>query len=131
MLTFGPWHGMDVVQARLAALSNLRGLDGELEATGDAIVTEAQDYPPELPNQRYVRTFKLRDSWRRMAAQRQGKSVTVNVSNPIEYGPDVMGEQQGFFFVGRWKRLRAIGEAQRGALQARARAWALRTWRGG
>lgn len=125
------WQGMDVVQARLEALTDRRGLDSELESSGDVIVKEAQDYPPELPNQRYQRTYNLRDSWRRSQARRTGRSVIVDIDNAMEYGPAVMGENQEPSFKGRWRRLRAIGEAQRGALHARARAWALRTWRGG
>ena len=131
MLTFGPWQGIDTVRARLEALAELRGLDTELESEGDLIVQEAQVYPPEKPNQRYIRTFLLRDSWRRKAATRSRGRVTVDVENPVFYSQDVMGENQDLEFRGRWKRLRTIGEGRIGPIRARAQAWALRTWRGG
>lgn len=124
------WQGMEEVQRRLSALAGMRGLDTELEAAADDILPTVRAYPPELPNQRYRRTFTLRDAWRRNAARRTGRSVVVDLGNPIEYGPDVMGDNQEPAFRGRWKPLRQIGQEQRGAVRARVQAWALRTWRG-
>lgn len=124
------WQGIEVATQRISALADLRGLDSELEGAGDDIAKVARVYPPERPNQRYIRTFTLQRGWRRSPARRTGGAVEVDVSNPTEYAPDVMGENQKPYFVGRWKRLRQIGEDQRGALRARAQAWALRTWRG-
>lgn len=124
-------EGLDDLRRRLDDLTSMRGLEGDLEDEGDAVVKEAQDYPPERPGQRYARSFLLRNSWRRADARRQGDSVTVDVTNAAPHGPAVMGNEQADIHKGRWKKLRVIGEGRRAAARSRAQAWALRIWRGG
>lgn len=122
--------GVEVITQRLNTLSSLHGLDIELEGAGDDIVKEAAQEPPERPGQRYVRSHKLSGGWKRSAARRTGSAVEVDVTNPMSYGPFVQGEDQAEIHKGRWKRIKAIGEEQRGAIRARVQSWALRTWRG-
>ena len=122
--------GIDDALARIAKLASLSGLESELEATGDAIVTEARVEPPERPQQKYVRSHRLSGSWRRTDARRGGGVIEVDVQNEMEYAPVVQGEDQAPIHRGRWKRLKAIGEEQRSAYRARAAVWAQRTWRG-
>lgn len=131
MLSFGSWQGMDAVQTRLDALRQFQGFDSEFEAEGDEIVREAQIYPPEKPNQRYVRTFDLQGAWRRGDAARRGRTIEMVVANAMEYASDVMGDNQDQEFRGRWRKLRTIAEDRRGAIRSRAQAWALKVWRGG
>jgi hypothetical protein len=128
---FGAIQGLDDLRRRMDTLTSMRGLEGDLEDEGDAVVKEAQDYPPERPGQRYARSFLLRNSWRRADARRQGDRVTVDVTNAAPHGPSVMGDEQAEIHKGRWKRLRVIGEGRRAAVRARTQAWALRIWRGG
>lgn len=125
------WQGLEDALRRVQALAGLHGLESELEATGDDIVQAAQDYPPERPGQRYARQYILRNTWHRGDPQRAGSTIAVDVTNPTAYGPFVMGEDQAEVHRGRWKRLRVIGQEQRGAIRARAQSWALRVWRGG
>lgn len=130
MLSYA-WQGIDEAQARLRALASLSGLDGELEAAGDTIATEARTEPPERAGQRYRRSHRLSGSWKRSNARRGGRSVIVDVTNDTPYGLFVQGDDQAEIHRGRWKKLRTIGDEQRGAIRARVGAWALRTWRGG
>lgn len=124
-------QGVEAALQRLQALTAMQGLGDELEAAGDDMLPLVKAYPPERPSQRYVRQYMLRNSWRRGDAKRTGHAVEVDVSNPTEYGPPVMGDEQAEAFKDRWRPLRKIGETQRGAVRARVQAWALRTWRGG
>lgn len=39
-------------------------IENYARATAKQIIEEMREYPPELPNQRYVRTYNLRDSWK-------------------------------------------------------------------
>lgn len=125
------WQGIEDAMRRIGKLAAMDGLDAELEAAGDTIVSAAQVYPPERPGQRYVRTYQLRGGWKRTAARRSSRTIEVDVDNPVEYGPFVQGEDQAPIHQNRWKRLRAIGDDKRGEIRARVGAWALRTWRGG
>lgn len=124
-------QGADVVEQRLAALAGLRGLDSDLEAVGADVVKVAQQEPAERPGQRYVRSHRLSGSWRRGDARRAGSQVLVDVTNDTPYGLFVRGDDQAEIHRGRWKKLRAIGEEQRGAMRARVQTWAIRVWRGG
>ena len=125
------WQGIEEAERRLGRLASLSGLDGELEAGGDDIVSEARQEPPERPGQRYIRTHKLSRSHRRSDARREGNAVVVDVTNDTPYALFVQGDEQAEIHRGRWKRLRTIGDEKRGAIRAREQAWALRVWRGG
>jgi len=125
------WQGIDEAIGRLNVLAGLHGLEGELEAAGDAIATEVRTEPAERPNQRYKRSHRLSGSWKRSNARRTGNAVLVDVTNDTPYGLFVQGDDQAEVHQGRWKKLRSIGDEQRGAVRARVQGWALRTWRGG
>ena len=125
------WQGIEAAAQRIARLASLSGLESELEAEGDAVVKEAQIYPPERAGQRYRRSEKLKGGWKRSAARRSGGAVEVDVFNPTEYGPFVQGEDQAPVHQGRWKKLKTIGEERRGELRTKVQGWALRVWRGG
>lgn len=124
------WQGIEEAIGRVQRLAALEGLESELEAEGDEVVKEAQEYPPERPAQRYARQYILKNSWRRGDALQSGRTVRVDITNVAAHGPYVMGDEQADVHQGRWKKLRTIGEERKGALRARAQRWALRTWRG-
>jgi hypothetical protein len=130
MLSYA-WQGIEEAQHRLSALAGLAGLDSELETGADTIVTEAQAEPPERPGQRYARSHRLSGAWKRSDARRSSGSVIVDVTNDTPYGLFVQGEDQAEIHRGRWKRLKVIGDEQRGVIRARVQAWAVKTWRGG
>jgi hypothetical protein len=75
----------------------------EARAEIDEISLEAQrkmrEYPPELPGQKYIRTYRLRRGWRRRPAQ-----GGVDLVNQVPYAPLVQGEsQQAEIHEGRWQ----------------------------
>lgn len=123
-------QGVEEVLGRLGRLASLSGLEGELEAGADTILTDVRVEPPERPGQRYVRSHRLSGSWRRTNARRSGGAVVLDIENPTEYAPFVQGEEQAAIHRGRWKRLKVVGEEKLPAIRARAQAWATKTWRG-
>lgn len=125
------FEGVEQVLARLSALRELRGLDSELEAEGDATLPVLRAYPPEVPEQRYVRKYRFRDSWKRQDARRTSKGVEVDLTNDTPYGPLLVGDDQAEPMKGRWWKLRTVADDRRGMVRARAQQWALRTWRNG
>ena len=125
------WLGIEEAERRISTLASLRGLDTELEVGADDIVSEARQEPPERPGQRYVRTHRLSGSWRRGDARRGGNAVMVDVTNDTPYALFVQGDEQAEIHRGRWKKLKTIGDEQRGAIRTRVQGWALKVWRGG
>jgi len=105
---------------RMRRLKQLEGINTELEAAADDIVIpNAQIYPPERANQTYIRTFYLRESWGRSSAQRTGHGWRVVVRNTADYASDVVGEDQGYYFVNRWRTINRIRDENLPAVRAR------------
>ena len=48
-------------------------------------------YPPELPNQKYIRTFKLRRGWKAGIQRIDHNRFAIVVSNDVEYTSFVVG----------------------------------------
>lgn len=124
------WQGIEEAIGRISRLTSLDGLESELEGAADDIIPVLKQYPSERAGQTYVRTYQLRDNWRKGAVQRIVRAVSVNIENPTAYGPFVMGEEQAEIHRGRWPTVRKIADENRGAVRARVGAWVLRTWRG-
>lgn len=85
------------------------------EPTGEALellYEQATTYPPERPGQRYRRTFKLRNSWKR--EQVLSGSVLGKVSSQgVAYSRYVMdAERQAWMHQGRWKTVQDISAEQ-------------------
>jgi hypothetical protein len=84
-------------------------LDSLQRDVGDAmdlIAADAADYPPELPNQRYIRTGNLGRGWTDGNTLFQGGPTMLEAvrENSVEYAPDVMGAaDQKAIFAGRWR----------------------------
>lgn len=108
------------------AAVTVRGADelrAKLQAAGKAIAPtfgaamkdatallrkEARVYPPKLPNQKYVRTFRLRRGWKVQKADHTGGEV-VNVDVP--YNIYVQGEgRQAGIHQGRWSTEKSIAD---------------------
>jgi len=89
----------------LAELGKLDDLIGELaEPTREVLQLlkeRMQEYPPERPNQRYVRTNDLKNGWDEyviLAGDRLGL-----LRNNVPYGHLVQSEkEQAWMHVGRW-----------------------------
>lgn len=97
--------------ASLQRLETITPLLPYLEAGGDILITDARTYPPELPNQRYVRTGDLGDGWRRQVVSSSPTLIALDVFNPVPYGPYVMGaDDQTAPFVGRWSTIEALAQ---------------------
>lgn len=116
---------IDAVRRRLLRLRALEGLESELaSAVDDDALPDIRTYPPELPGQRYVRTYRLRESWKRGAVQRLGRALRVVVRSEIGYARWVVGDRtQAPIHQGRWRtqsELRASIEPRIRARLARA-----------
>ncbi len=64
------------------------------EAFGDIrepLLDTLRVYPPKLPNQKYVRTFKLRRGWKAFIQPISPNSFAVVVSNDTDYTSFVVG----------------------------------------
>lgn len=80
-----------------------------LPGMGADVQRMAQVYPPELPNQRYRRTFALRGSWR----QRRAGPTELHVESAgVVYAPWVQGAPtQARIHRGRWQTDEGIARA--------------------
>lgn len=90
-----------------------RGIARDAIVIGAPLVAQAQVYGPELPNQRYQRTYTLRDGWRDSQPQvtASGDSVTISHANPVAYAEDVQGVGvQEIWFEGRWDDLQTVAD---------------------
>lgn len=95
-------------EAILRQLESIRldALKGDVSSLLDDIAADAAHYPPELPNQRYVRTGDLGRGWTDSTPLFQGDatSLLAVLTNSVSYGPEVMGvEDQRAIFAGRWR----------------------------
>lgn len=98
------------VDTWVAELNTLNGrvLQAAQTGVGDALRLMADvlaDYPPELPNQHYVRTNTLHDGW--TSAQPvfdvTDTGLTGTITNTVDYVGEVEGDgSQGDIFAGRW-----------------------------
>jgi len=84
----------------------LDALQGEIADILEDMGKDAAVYPPELPNQRYQRTYRLQDGWLDSipTLALQVMTLTGVLENSVPYGPDVMSiEDQATIHVGRWR----------------------------
>lgn len=112
---------IQVKNAELVAkgLSNIRAeipriSSKTIEDAAKRIVKEMRNYPPERAGQKYVRTYKLRDSWK-ITSRANGFAVTGNpINKGRAYGRYVVGDGTGagqaFMHVGRWLLFRDVAE---------------------
>ena len=91
------------------------------ESLTDDIRPEAQIYPPERPNQRYVRTYRLQKGWERPPTVRvSGGDVTGSLANRVPYGPWVQGwDTQAWMHRNRWSTNQGILRKLKGRVVAR------------
>lgn len=87
------------------------------------LIKEARVYPPLTPAQQaghgYKRTYKFRNSWRRIRSTWRGSDLVVEVQNPTPYAPKVVGDARGQgqaginnIHVGRWYIFRNLAESR-------------------
>lgn len=76
------------------------------------IKTRMQTYPPERPNQRYIRTYTLQAGWTIEASG----SIGYRIRNQVGYTEYVVGSAYGTgqapVHVGRWQILRDVVEEE-------------------
>lgn len=86
----------------------------------EVIQTQLQTYPPPLANSRYVRTFKLKNSWKRGRIEAGNNLIKTKVYSDgsarndrgEDYSPFVMDElEQADIHRGRWRTVQDIGQA--------------------
>jgi hypothetical protein len=118
------------IKGDLAQIARMRGVEAAVLAaaqTGmeDAIKSMADilaDYPPELPNQRYVRTNALHEGWvdTEPVFKPIASGIEGSLHNPVEYTPEVEGDAtQADVHKGRWPTVGKVQAAQEGAARAK------------
>lgn len=55
------------------------------------LLDELQFYPPELPNQRYIRTYRLKRGWKAGVSRIGGDKFALVISNDVNYTVFVVG----------------------------------------
>jgi hypothetical protein len=128
MISFSITIDATSVLSKLTRLEQFDGVEGALNDEADLIVDDERQYPPELPNQRYVRTFNLRDQTRARAARRSGSGYEVEVESGADYASEVVGAKQRSAFVGRWRLFKVVAQAHVPALRARVQAAVIKSW---
>lgn len=108
--------------ARLyALLDGLVDLPAVLEPASAEVrerwLARARHYPPPLPRQRYVRTYKLRGGWTSagggFVSRLLGSKTLVHVQNAVSYAPYVqLRERQAAIHRGRWTTTADIVESE-------------------
>lgn len=97
--------GADQVMRDLDSF-RLDRLQSDIDRIMDAVAADAAVYPPELPNQRYVRTGDLGRGWTGGSTLFPQSSPTVLEAvreNSVPYSGDVQGaSSQRAIFAGRW-----------------------------
>ena len=74
-------------------------LEGEWRPFLVSLKRELRTYPPKLPNQKYVRTFNLKQNWQYAVLS----PTSAEVSNAATYAGWVQGVDQNIeFHKGRW-----------------------------
>ena len=106
--------GADAVIRDLRQLLNMQALKPTIGGILADIAADAAVYPPERPNQTYIRTNTLRDGWldSQPIFSGGGESLLAVLTNGTPYGPLVMDvEDQAAVHQGRWRTTDAIMEA--------------------
>jgi len=116
------------ILAKLTRLEQLDGVEAALNDEADLLVADEQQYPPELPNQQYVRTFNLRNQTRRQPAKRSGTAFEVTIESGADYASEVVGARQRAAFVGRWRLFKVVALAHLPRIRAAVQAAVLRSW---
>lgn len=89
-----------------------------LDEASDGVIKTMQRYPKKLPNQKYVRTFVLKNSWKKTKSgtTRKGFVITNNAARKgKKYARYVVGDAKGNwqnqkYHKGRWKLFKDVLE---------------------
>lgn len=117
-------EGLDRLLRILGNLETVRRrMDEPTRAANALLLKRAQHYPPELPGQRYVRTFRLRNSWQQRVVM-QGDVLGTVESVGVKYAPYVQShEDQAQIHRGRWDTEKLIAEQEQPNIQKIFGAW--------
>lgn len=115
--------GLSEQIARLQKMDTtiLRAAEDGAEIALRAMADVLADYPPELPNQRYIRSYTLRDGWDDAVPvfTVMSAGLSASMTNPTPYGPEVEGEAtQEAIFRGRWPTVEGVQREQEAAAKA-------------
>jgi hypothetical protein len=79
-------------------------LEPPAERNAALMEEDARDYPPELPNQRYRRTFRLRGGWSHRVQRLPNGVQALTTNRGVLYNIWVQNEgQQAAIHRGRWQ----------------------------
>lgn len=96
--------------------------DESFKVIREPLLDTLRFYPPKLPNQRYVRTFKLRRGWKAFIQRIDSNRFAIVVSNDTDYTSFVVGTLaqtesvaasfQSAIHQGRWRLATTTVEEQ-------------------
>lgn len=96
--------GFKELDRKLADLTNLQKLASPLRDNGEMVVQEMSLYPPQRPNQSYVRTLMLGRTWKAGPVQRVLDGLQIIVGNGMPYVKWVQASlTQAWMHRGRWQ----------------------------
>ena len=113
--------GVEAVLADLARIKPENAGAIVVDYLRDTLAPDAATYPPELPNQRYVRTGTLRRGWLEAepTVSASGTDLLAVLENSTTYGDYVMGDAQAAVHQGRWRTVDMLMDAhEAGVAQA-------------
>ncbi len=114
-----PTLSLTVRNAKLVAkgLQNLRAdipkiAKNNIENVFKRAVKQMKEYPPERPNQTYIRTYEFKNSWQ-IIPMATGFKVTNTATRrgtryPFYVVGDAVGQGQAWMHVGRWLLFRDV-----------------------
>ena len=99
-------QGLQNLRAEIPKIGRLR-----IYETAERIMRKMQKYPPTRQGQRYIRTFRFRDSWT-IARADNGNVLSNRAPYAIFVVGNAYGQGQARVHVGRWPLFRDVADAE-------------------
>lgn len=121
------FSGERLIDAKFRQLEDIGTYHRPMQDSTRLLQHEMQIYPPELPNQKYIRTFALRRGWFTRETV-QGGDLVGEVGNAVRYAPQVQEvEEQKPIHQGRWQTTRSVLQEQTARIVGIFENWISRT----
>lgn len=79
----------------------------DIEGVHKRVIKQMQDYPPERPAQKYVRTYEFKKTWR-IKPTPKGARLSSSFDKSMYVVGDAVGKGQAWMHVGRWLLFRDV-----------------------
>ena len=118
--------GEKLIDAKFKQLESADAFEVPMRDVLQDLRADAQDYPPQLPAQRYIRTQTLQRGWF-LRTIRQSTTLIGELGNRVRYGGWVMGPtDQAGVHQGRWQTTRSILDEHKRAALVHFEGWTRR-----